>query len=174
MFKIFVTNNLWFIFECDIWFWIYLYLWNIWPNILCLYLCEIFPTESNWSVFVCGYFLVFVWDISDRMYLVWVVMHLLMGTICAGGRLSASSPLTPTNFTRSNCLDFFATDNPKNFCNSVLTNDPKTSVVSFSLHFSGHSWQIAVARPPCTHSLTPSLAQLDHVHLWSLCSYEQE
>ena len=146
MFKIFVTNNLWFIFEYDILFWIYLYLWNIWPNILCLYLCEIFPTESTWSVFVSGYFLhllryflvfvrdisdrmylvcicvsifVFLWDISDRMYLVWVVMHLLMGTICAGGRLSASSPLTPTNFTRSNCLDFLwfflATDNPKNF-----------------------------------------------------------
>ena len=161
--KMLVTNNLWFIFECDIWFWIYLYLWNVWPSILCLYLCE-----STWSVFVCGYFLclckhflVILWDISDRMYLVWVVMHLLMGTICAGGRLSPSSSLTPTNFTRSNCLDFFmiflATDNPEKFLYSgTLTNNPKTSVVSFSSHFSGQSWQIAVARPPCTHPLTRS------------------
>ena len=94
------------------------------------------------------------------MYLVWVVMHLLMGTICAGGRLSPSSSLTPTNFTRSNCLDFFmiflATDNPEKFLYSgTLTNNPKTSVVSFSSHFSGQSWQIAVARLP--YSLTHSL-----------------
>ena len=136
-----------------------LYLWPFWPNMLCLrcvryfhpkvlslylrvgiscicvsiflYLCEMFPTECTWSVFVCVYFLylckyfrILVWDISDRMYLVWVVMHLLMGTICAGGRLSPSSPLTPTNFTRSNCLDFFfiffwQLIIPRNFCISV-------------------------------------------------------
>ena len=135
-------------------------------------------SDRKYLVCICVSIFVFLWDISDRMYLVWVVMHLLMGTICAGGRLSASSPLTPTNFTRSNCLDFlwffWQLIIPRIFCISVFTNDPKTSVVSFSLHFSGHSWQIAVARPPCTHSLTPSLAQLDHVHLWSLFSYEQE
>ena len=88
------------------------------------------------------------------MYLVWVVMHLVMGTICAGGRLSPSSSLTPTNFTRLNCLDFLWF-----FWQLIIprTNDPKTSVVSLSSHFSGQSWQIAVARPPCTHSLAHSL-----------------
>ena len=172
MCKMLVTNNLWFIFECDIWFWIYLYLWNVWPSILCLYLCE-----STWSVFVCGYFLclckyflVILWDISDRMYLVWVVMHLLMGTICAGGRLSPSSSLTPTNFTRSNCLDFFmiflATDNPKN---EQSQNFSRFFVITFFRSILTNS-----CRQTPSHSLTRSLAQLDQVHLCSLCSYEQK